>query len=133
MVVGTELYLRALDLVEGVCTCGGQGVLEHPVDPGKEPCSSIWNTTDMKDTMKRIKPIQKCPDCACAAQRFASVNECYVKSSVEFDIRLSFSFGFMKQSRFRKTTLDPAKCHQSTVSESFQLKSRPCCKLMSSH
>ena len=69
--------------------------------------------------MKRIKPIQKCPDCACAAQRFASVNECYVKSSVEFDIRLSFSFGFMKQSRFRKTTLDPAKCHQSTVSESF--------------
>ena len=45
---GSEMFLRHLDLKEGVLANQGTGTTEHPEDPRTEPYASIFNTPQMK-------------------------------------------------------------------------------------
>ena len=50
---GSELFLRHLDVLDGVVSNGGSGTTEHPVDPGKPPFSSIFATPQYRAFQKR--------------------------------------------------------------------------------
>lgn len=45
---GSELFLRQLDIADGVASCGGSAVTEHPADPGHAPFSSIFATLQFR-------------------------------------------------------------------------------------
>ena len=43
----SEMFLRHLDLKEGVLACGGCATTEHPADRGRDPFASIFVTPQM--------------------------------------------------------------------------------------